>query len=1111
MGSRIINSQRCPYVGLVPYSEEDAPFFFGREREREIITANLFSSRLTLLYGASGVGKSSVLRAGVAHHLHQRYGRNRDKRGSTEFAVVYFNSWTDDPLASLTEEIRKMAARVSNKEVDGLFPPGRDWDLALEDFTDIIGGQLLIILDQFEDFFQYHRHEDAEKTFAYQFPKAVNRPDLRANFLISIREDALAKLDRFKGVIPELFENYLRIDHLSHEAAREAIERPIEAHNRLYATPGEEISIEPSLVDAVLEQVETGRDIWRETGNKTEGIGKKISQADTFIETPYLQLVMTRLWDEEMRDSSRKLQLDTLSRLGGAEDIVRTHLDNVMSTLTADEQEAGARAFYHLVTPSGAKIAHKISDLMEFTELSRKRLIPLLEKLSGQNNRILRPIAPSPDQPASHVRYEIFHDVLAKAILDWRTRFVQKKEKERMAREASEREKESLQKIEVERKRNQEQVRINKKLRLQRAALALVSIILCYILGRIGWNYHSKFMKHVEYYNSFEKKNGMPIGIGKLTAEQVRHRAISYKLIRWGHNSPVTELVVVNSNGDPTSHHGIGTYLESNPKSTSPRKECKYEFVTERDKQIVYEKAYDKYGELVWGFVYSPREPNARSAHAHFVGPDGYPKPRTNTTADVVKFEYSAEGYEETRHYFDRNRNPQLGPDKAYGQRREFDQQGRVVALTSLGRDGKNAMNDNAGNAILRCTYDNLGDVVKAVAFDASNIITTVKDGWAICRQQYDSFGNQIEQTYFSISDQPIFHNDGYHRVTVKYDDGGNLIEWTYFDTTGKPTALKDGYHRATAKYDKGNWIEWACFDTAGKPTTLKDSYHRATSKYDNNGNHTEWAYFDTAGKPITLKDGYHRATSKYDDNGNLIEWAYFDTAGKPTAIKLGYHKATVKYDDRSNRIEWAYFDTAGKPTIDNSNGKHKVVVEYDERGRQTAWAYFDTAGKPTETKDGYHQEVTKYDDNGNRIEWAFFDTAGKPTIDISDGTHKLVAEYDERGNQTAWAYFDTAGKPITLKDGYHRATAKYDDNGNRIEWAFFDTAGKPTIYISNGTHKLVAEYDERGNQTAWTYFDTMGKPTDTKEGYHRKVAKYDDKGNWIKSAYFDTSGKLIN
>ena len=51
--------RRSPYQGLIPYTIEDAPFFFGRSAERELIVANLIAGRLTLLYGASGVGKSS--------------------------------------------------------------------------------------------------------------------------------------------------------------------------------------------------------------------------------------------------------------------------------------------------------------------------------------------------------------------------------------------------------------------------------------------------------------------------------------------------------------------------------------------------------------------------------------------------------------------------------------------------------------------------------------------------------------------------------------------------------------------------------------------------------------------------------------------------------------------------------------------------------------------------------------------------------------------------------------------------------------------------------------------------------------------------------------------
>jgi len=62
-----------PFKGLSAFedSELDALLFFGREREREIVVANLIASRLTVLYGPSGVGKSSLLRASVAPSLRE--------------------------------------------------------------------------------------------------------------------------------------------------------------------------------------------------------------------------------------------------------------------------------------------------------------------------------------------------------------------------------------------------------------------------------------------------------------------------------------------------------------------------------------------------------------------------------------------------------------------------------------------------------------------------------------------------------------------------------------------------------------------------------------------------------------------------------------------------------------------------------------------------------------------------------------------------------------------------------------------------------------------------------------------------------------------------------
>ena len=87
-----------PYKGLNAFedTELDALLFFGRERETEIVVANLIASRLTVLYGPSGVGKSSLLHAAVARSL---------RALPEEPLVVVFSSWSDDPTVALSEAV----------------------------------------------------------------------------------------------------------------------------------------------------------------------------------------------------------------------------------------------------------------------------------------------------------------------------------------------------------------------------------------------------------------------------------------------------------------------------------------------------------------------------------------------------------------------------------------------------------------------------------------------------------------------------------------------------------------------------------------------------------------------------------------------------------------------------------------------------------------------------------------------------------------------------------------------------------------------------------------------------------------------------------------------
>jgi hypothetical protein len=415
-----------PYRGLRPYTEADAAFFFGREAEEEIIAANVLAARLTVLYGPSGVGKSSVLLAGVVNSLRERSRENLADEDAAGFAVVVVRSWGDpNPLTTIAAAARAEAAALLERE--HLSDPASGATLAdvLDHWSVQVGGKLLVLFDQFEEYFLYHDHERGPGTFDTEFPQAVNRAELRANFLVSIRDDALARLDRFKGRIPNLFQNRLQVNHLTLPAARDAVKLPIEEYNR--RVPAEQrFAIEEELVEDVLDQVRTGRVSFESMG---VGAARESAGVEARVETPILQVVLTALWEKEAEQGSHTLRAQTLAQLGGAEQLVRDRLDERMNRLDSGEQEIAAEVARFLVTPSGTKIAWTPADLTalaypdtHLAEWAEPQVESVLAKLSEGDARILRPVAP----PGGHgqTQYEIFHDILGPAILDWRTRHI---------------------------------------------------------------------------------------------------------------------------------------------------------------------------------------------------------------------------------------------------------------------------------------------------------------------------------------------------------------------------------------------------------------------------------------------------------------------------------------------------------------------------------------------------------------------------------------------------------------------------------------------------------------------------------------------------------------
>jgi WD40 repeat protein len=404
-----------PYQGLVPYTEADAEWFFGRDEWAEVVADNFRAYRITVLYGMSGVGKSSLLRAGVLRSLRDGARENVSSLGVPRVLPVGFSAWSrDDPVAALKEAVRTVADEVA----PALAADVPDVTLVdvLEAWPAVVDGTLLLVLDQLEDLFVYHA-QPGDPTLD-RVAAALRRRNPAVHFMLSIREDALGSLDRFEGHVSGLGDHLLRLEHLDRDAAGEAILAPLERWNRIVAGPAEQVEIEPRLTEAVLDQVAAGKLVLGENGAAG-------SRERAGIEAPYLQLVLTRLWNEERDVGSKVLRAQTLERLGGANRIVRSHLDTALAALPASDQDLAGRTFRYLVTPSGTKIAHRLSDLAEYTQAPLQRITDVVDRLSGEV-RVLR--------PAGDGRYEIYHDALAGPIVDWRRRWEERQARRRERR-----------------------------------------------------------------------------------------------------------------------------------------------------------------------------------------------------------------------------------------------------------------------------------------------------------------------------------------------------------------------------------------------------------------------------------------------------------------------------------------------------------------------------------------------------------------------------------------------------------------------------------------------------------------------------------------------------
>lgn len=450
-----------PYVGLKPFDEENSRYFFGRDEDKRIAANNLRAASVTIYYGASGVGKTSLINAGVIPYLRNVATASIPGK-KPEFILVVLRDWINDPLESLRNRIKSAVeeafAKIDDEEKAKLTFTKEDIEKEyvknkqngnlirlLKDWHRLTKIKFLIIFDQFEIFLSDTESKPEYKTgknsFGDEFAKVLNAADLPANFMISLRDDALSQMDFLKDKAPDLMKNTLRLEHLDLKAARDAIVRPLEQYNSENENSSFEISEE--LVQILLEDLKVGK-INFDANSESDPNQIQSNTSNDKIETPFLQLVMNRLW-QEVKDKTEKseqlIDLDTLNKFKGAEEpnpvkhIVKTYLDEVMSSFTEAQKIAASKFIHFTVSSSGAKRSSTVEDLAKYTDkkISEAEIRMIMKELAG-DKRVFKEVENR--IYSSKPFYEVTHDAVVPAILSWRDREYQKiEQQEKLAEE----------------------------------------------------------------------------------------------------------------------------------------------------------------------------------------------------------------------------------------------------------------------------------------------------------------------------------------------------------------------------------------------------------------------------------------------------------------------------------------------------------------------------------------------------------------------------------------------------------------------------------------------------------------------------------------------------
>ncbi len=352
-----------PFKFLDSYTKEDRDIFFGREQEVEEIYTKIFQSKILLVYGASGTGKSSLISCGLGN-----------KFEDTDWLPVNIRRGVNINESMKQQLEKAMLTPLSAKEF-GITKILKS--IYLDHFKPIY-----LVFDQFEELFIFGDKD--EWTEFIETVRQVLDSELQVRFVFIIRGEYLEYLTEFEQTLPEIFSNRIRIEKMTRANAVNCIIGPCKSSG---------IEVQEHFPENLLTKL---------SPNKTE------------IELTYLQVFLDRIYKKANDHANEQITFSNqlLDELGNVGDVLSQFLDEQIELIPdSDKALALLKAF---VSTDATKKQITARNAAEFVksigqDFGEKQADQIIQQLV--NRRILK----DKDEAG---RYELRHDSIAAKIFE---------------------------------------------------------------------------------------------------------------------------------------------------------------------------------------------------------------------------------------------------------------------------------------------------------------------------------------------------------------------------------------------------------------------------------------------------------------------------------------------------------------------------------------------------------------------------------------------------------------------------------------------------------------------------------------------------------------------